>query len=521
MQRTPIQTFQRWKDAQKALDHAMQHYLESTVALQSSIHSRTYPIESISVRNTLAEAWLNDSPIPDKGSILAQAQVHLNRMCNSVLLINTLPYELLFRIFQFATLPAFHTQHDTMISNSSQRVDYKGLLILTTVCSHWRSVLTETSSFWSRFELDTRNPIEMECQRADIYLDRARGTPQSLFINERTSRYFYNGDFKMILGLIGSRLEDLTQLALLNFPDVQLVMRIIFHLLKLGKPGLLHIQSPEFINTGDAELAEQVTAILDPIRSLSLRGVRFAWDSPVYHKLVQLQIGNIPYESSPRIHDMVDILSACPSLRMLKISDMSILPCDTAPLEPVYLTELEHLDLVALTYESLELLLPMIVPQSRDLSLRITLLAFEDSLTSAIRSFLKRANVTRLFVQQDLIARCLPVVPNLRALVVDLGEQPGGACLSEFYYRDGSNDRPILRCPKLHTLHLYSGSVTTDAIQETIEIHPLVQKLRFSACYVDPFEDELRYSLRHYVEDIQFHLRLDEAAISEWNHLMV
>ncbi|EUC60874.1 isoamyl alcohol oxidase, putative [Rhizoctonia solani AG-3 Rhs1AP] len=243
-------------------------------------------------------------------------------------------------------------------------------------------------------------------------------------------------------------------------------MRAILHLLKLGKPGVLrtltihmetHIQVPEFISTGDAELVEQATSILAPIDSLSLRGVRFAWDCPVYHNLVQLQISNIPYESSPHIRDILDILSACPLLRMLRISDMTILQGDTIPLEPVYLTQLEQLDLIALTYESLDLLLPLIVPQAKDLSLRITLLAFEDHLASAIHSFLKRTNVTRLFLQQDLVARCLPAVPNLRALVVDLGEQPGGACLSEFSHCHGSDDCLIPRCPNLHTLHFYSG----------------------------------------------------------------
>ncbi|CAE6467005.1 hypothetical protein ACGC1H_003458 [Rhizoctonia solani] len=529
MQATPIQTFQRWKDAQKALDYAIQHYFESTVALRASIHSRNYPIESLSVRDTLAESWVN-APIPDKDSQLAQAQVHLNLMHNSVLLVNTLPHELLLRIFRFAALSAVHNQPEPMISNSSERVDFKDLLVLTSVCSHWRSILLESASFWSRFELDTRNSIETECQRAGIFLDRARGAPQSLFINERSSRYFQNGDFETILEMIGSRLDDLTQLALLNIPDFELVMQVILHLLKLGKPGVLrtltihmetHIQAPEFISTGDAELVEQAASILAPIDSLSLRGVKFAWDSPVYHNLVQLQIGNIPYESSPHVRDILDILFACPLLRMLRISNMTILQGDTTPLEPVYLTQLEHLDLIALTYESLDLLLPLIVPQSKDLSLRITLLAFEDHLASAIHSFLKRTNVTRLFLQQDLIRRCLPAIPDLHALVIDLCEQPGGPCLSEFSYRNGSDDCLIPRCPNLHTLHFYSGSVTVDAVQEIIKIHPRIQKLRFSSCYVDPFEDELRHWLQPYVEDVEFHSTLNDAAIPEWIQYMV
>ncbi|CUA73344.1 RNA-directed RNA polymerase VP1 [Fiji disease virus isolate Sugarcane] [Rhizoctonia solani] len=527
MQATPIQTFQRWKDAQTALDHALQEYLESTIALGASIYSRTYPVESLFIRNTLVETWFNEPPIPDKESTLARAQVYLNRTRNSVLPVNTLPHELLLRIFRFVAHPIDYAPHDTTISNATQKVGCKDLLILTFVCSHWRTTLIETSSFWSRFELDTKKSIEIECQRAEVYLDRARGTPQSLFINERTSRYFYNGNFRMILEMIQSRLGDLTQLALLNFPDVGLVIRVISRLLKFGKPSVLrtltiHMEtgtrSPESINTGDDE---RIISILAPIDSLSLRGLKFACDSPIYHNLIQLQIGNLSYENSPHIHEMLDILFACPLLRVLRIIDVAILPCDIVPLKPVYLSELQHLELISLTYESLDLLLPMIVPQSKDLSLRISLLAFEDHLALAIQAFMKRANVTQLFIQQELIARCLPAVPDLRALVIDLGEKPGGLGLSKFSHRNGPDNQPTLHFPKLHTLHLHSGSVTIDWIQKFIEMHPLVQKLRFSSCYVDPFEDELRYWLQPYVKDVQFNLRLDGTVVSRWSQLML
>ncbi|KAH7327591.1 hypothetical protein B0J17DRAFT_680304, partial [Rhizoctonia solani] len=205
-------------------------------------------------------------------------------------------------------------------------------------------VLLEASSFWSQFDLDIGHYIRMECQRAEMHSDRARGTPQSLTINQRTDRYFDNTELEMILELIGSRLGDLTQLALFNITNAQLVKRIVRHCLQFGKPGILRIltihmegdnQRTESISKESAELSEQTQSILGPIHSLSLRGVKFAWDSPVYHNLVRLQLGKIPYESSPHIHDILDILSACPLLRMLKISDMSILPCDSVPLEPV------------------------------------------------------------------------------------------------------------------------------------------------------------------------------------------
>ncbi|KAJ1307121.1 hypothetical protein OPQ81_001239 [Rhizoctonia solani] len=530
MQAPPIHAFQLWQDAQKTLDYAMRHYLESTMALQSSLYSGTHPVESFSLRSTLAKTWLNDSPSPDRDSILARAQVHINQMRNSLIFINTFPPEILLKIFRFVAFSALDTHFSAATPSFSQQDDYKDLLVLTHVCSYWRRILLDAPPFWSRFELDTRNSIKGESERAEMYFDRARGTSRSLFIEERTPHYFNNADFEMILEIIRSRLDNLTQLALLNFPRIHYVSRAISHWLKYGKPGVLQsltiqmdpeLQIGEPIDTEDIDDDKQASLIFDSLRTLALRGVKFDWESPVYHNLVQLHISNIPYEASPHIHHMLDILSASPLLRTLKISNMAILRCDQVPVEPIHLTELENLELMALTYESLDVLLPMILPQSKDFTFRVSLLALEDNLVSAVHSFLNRTNVTRLFIQQDLLTRCLPVVPNLRALVIDLQERPVDSCFSEFSYIDETNSRRILRCPKLHTLHLHSGSIPIEAIQGIVETHPLIQKLRFSSCYIDPFEDELSYWLKPYIEDVQFDLRLDEEAMLDWSHLMI
>ncbi|CCO31846.1 hypothetical protein BN14_05896 [Rhizoctonia solani AG-1 IB] len=281
------------------------------------------------------------------------------------------------------------------------------------------------------------------------------------------------------------------------------------------------IEITEPIQTQGSESTELALPILESVRSLSLSGVIFPWDSPVYHNLLQLHIGGIPYDISPHIHHILDVLSACPLLQELKISKMAILQCDQVPIKPVYLMQLERLELVDLTYGSLNFLLPVIFPQSNDLSVRITALSLDDQIVSAVHSFLSRTSVTQLYVQQDFIARCLSAVPNVRALVIDLKEQPEDTCLSEFSYIDPSSNTRIPRCPNLRALHLHSGSVPIEAMREAIEAHPSIQKLRFSACYIEPFEDELLYWLKPHVDDIHFDLRLDEVAVSDWSHTMI
>ncbi|KAF8738206.1 F-box-like, partial [Rhizoctonia solani] len=527
----PFRALQQWKDAQEALDHAMQHYLESTILLQSQTHNSACSVESQSVRNTLSETWINKAPIPDKHSILARAQVHLNQMRNSMIQVNSLPPELLLRIFCFvaSTFRAIENQFITTPSPSHQD-DYKDLIIATHVCSYWRNILISTPSFWSRFDFDTRNKIEAEYERAELYSNRARGVPQSLFIEEHVSRYFYHESFDIFQNLFRSRLDDLTQIVMLNFSSLDLVRGTISHWLQHGRPGTLRaltiqmdskVEISEPIQSKRRDLIGRMSQMLDSIHSLSLLGVVFAWDSLIYHNLTQLHIGGIPYEVSPHIHNVLDVLSNSPRLQKLRINNMAILQCDQVSTHPVYLTELEQLELMELTYESLDVLLPMIFPQSKGLNIRITLLSIDDHVVSAINSFLGRTDVARLCAQQDLIARCLPAVPNISTLIVDLKEQPEDSCLSKFSYIEASTGVRVLRCPNLQTLHLHSGSIPIEAIQEVIETHPTIRKLWLSTCYIEPFEDELLYWLKPYVENVRFDPRLGEGATDDWTRVMI
>jgi hypothetical protein len=70
-------------------------------------------------------------------------------------------------------------------------------------------------------------------------------------------------------------------------------------------------------------------------------------------------------------------------------------------------------------------------------------------------------------------------------------------------------------------LHLHSESVPIEAIQEVIEVYPFIEKLWFSACYIEPFEDELLYWLKPHVSDVRFDLRVDKTAVSDWNYAMI
>ncbi|KAG8689996.1 hypothetical protein FRC11_014498 [Ceratobasidium sp. 423] len=529
---------QRWREAQRALDHAIQNYLDTTVALQSNLYTHNHPGDSTSVRATLAETWLDDTLVSEGQSKLARAQAHLSQMRNSFLSINTLPLEILLQIFRFSAFRSLRTQYNTPMPNPFQQDERRDLIALTHVCTHWRTVLVNIQGFWSRFEFNTReNPVVVG-DWARLYLDRAPDAPLSLYVDEHLDYKLGPVDSHPVMKQLEPQVDRLTRMILMNIRDIQLVMNFIIFWTKYGKPGALRTLAirmqpgcrPRRHESTHAEdypmILQRAEPFLAPIRALYLSGLRFDWGSSAYHNLIVLRVGGIADEASPQIHEMIAILSACPQLHTLQLYDMTILPSGPTVLEPVSLTELENLGLTALPSEGIALLLPLIFPGSKDLILRIGLPCSNEEVFTSVHPFLARTNVTRLFLAQDAdvesdgISRYLPAVPNLHTLVIDLYQTPGDTCLSGLIRRDPSNSIYVPLCPQLQTLYLIKGSVSAEAIQRIVEAHPLIRKLRFSACYIEPFEDELRYWLKPFVEDVKFDLKLDKAAIFDWYHLM-
>ncbi|KDN42579.1 hypothetical protein RSAG8_06722, partial [Rhizoctonia solani AG-8 WAC10335] len=509
-------TLQRWGEARCALDHAIQNYLDRTTALQSALHSYSHSDGFNSVRSTLPKAWLDDIQVPADYSKLAEAQSHLNQIRNSFLSINALPLEILLRIFRFSAFRSFHTRYNTPVPNPFGQDNRRDLLALTHVCTHWRTVLLNARTFWARFEFNTKENQVIAGERARAYLDRAPDVPLSFCI---------------------ARFDRLARMALTNFQEPRVARDIILFWMQNGKPGTLRALAirmdtnywyDEVVDTrSDAITRERVESFLLPIRVLYLNGLRFDWDSPVYHNLVVLRIGGYSENLSPQIHEMLAILSACPQLHTLQLHEMSIRPSVTGNLGPVYLTELENLGLSKVAPNMICLLLSVIFPRTKDLSLRIGSLHIDEKLVSAsIHPFLTRTNVTRLFVQRcidvqsDDISRYISALPNLHTLLISLDEMSGDKCLSAFTRADESNSAHIPLCPQLHTMYLPDGPASTAAIQQIVKRHPHIRKLRFSNCDITPSENELRCWLKPFVEDVRFDVETDQAETFDWYHLM-
>lgn len=126
----------------------------------------------------------------------------------------------------------------------------------------------------------------------------------------------------------------------------------------------------------------------------------------------------------PSITEIATILAACPNLETLKLSHMAIQQDDPAPLDPIHLPQLKYLNLRGLKPRPLDMLLGLIVPGSRDVSLSISLKRVH-FISDELLHFFCRMRVTTLFAywlkQPEWLCQIMTTLPYLENLAVHSG----------------------------------------------------------------------------------------------------
>ena len=182
------------------------------------------------------------------------------------------------------------------------------------------------------------------------------------------------------------------------------------------------------VRLGPQTLGQEKThAFLTPICFLQLHNTCFDWDSPVYHSLVELQMGFLEDSDCPSVEQMAAILSACPELRVLRLQAMTVWNYERVYFEPVPLNHLTMLDLMGMRARGLKVLLPILAPGPGELSLR-TNMAYDLEVEQTPQSFFSHSYVVWLFIQgtsvdRDFIRRHITLLKDLRVLIFDLDLQ--------------------------------------------------------------------------------------------------
>ncbi|KAL5637708.1 hypothetical protein ACGC1H_002094 [Rhizoctonia solani] len=352
-------------------------------------------------------------------------------------LINTLPTEILVRIFEFAQYlwRTTSTQKEREDSPAVWDRSIRGLMrlgypeTLSHVCSLWREIALSSSILWTQLELYTLGQSPQTfLDRCSTFVPRAQNRDLHLVVRFRHCEGEPLSDCDAIKAFCSSVSPRLRSLNIDNqaLNDTSFATSIIKASLPRTTPGTLvrlFIKDygartiPNQTNN-DAGLVgwelpsaedlgitqDSLDSILRSVRTLQLRGQFFPWTSPAYHGLTELhllctrpKLGHRPFIHVSQLREM---LLACPELRMLHIN-INITGQDTSPaLAPVPLDKLEELSLRGLPRGLYDILIPLLAPGPKPLQFTFQTEAETTApiYCPTILSFFRRTNITSLYL---------------------------------------------------------------------------------------------------------------------------
>ncbi|KAH7332735.1 hypothetical protein B0J17DRAFT_771518 [Rhizoctonia solani] len=352
-------------------------------------------------------------------------------------LINTLPAELLIRIFELAHYLWWKTFF------KKERADWPAVWdrsirkqmhlghpeILTHVCSLWRQIIVSSSTLWSHIDIFTLgHSPQLSLRRSSAFVARAQKQALTLRVRLRHGMHEPVSECAGMCNFCSSIAPKLKTLRIDNnapSESTSIFSSIIRASLPRATPGVLtkldikdhSVRSisnyggnidgltgwalPTAENLGISQ--HSLDNIVCPIESLRLSGYFFPWTSPAYRGLVELhllctrpQYGHRPFIQVAQLREM---LLACSKLRILHIN-INITEDIQPPLSPVTLNELEELNLRGLKRSLYDLLLPLLFPGRKPLQLTFQTPRDEPTILycPALLAFFRRTNVTSLYI---------------------------------------------------------------------------------------------------------------------------
>ncbi|KAG8748085.1 hypothetical protein FRC12_013925 [Ceratobasidium sp. 428] len=418
----PLSLLQEWKAASMLLAASLERYVNECHRIKDVQLNLAHALGNTSqiwdMFDDMDEELARLESYPSK---LRQARVEVSVARNrspKLAPIMDLPQELLAHIFE---LVLFAEYRDRFILDE---FDYAGhklepLMhpnILSSVCTYWRQVATNTPSLWVHIDLSVSG------EHKEKYYARA-----SRFIRKASNALL----FVRIHHLAPSDPNDVQQLTTWLAPIVGQIYSLNIFIgnplfketlgsvlqcwLEHGTPGTVKelsflcygffhdlprwlIKHTSASNPTSSQLnvsSERFEEFFQPIVFLRLEGSFPPWRSQAYHGLVYLHLGTGYIEEV----ELIDLLSLSPRLRTLcfGIPIVDTRPRNT-PIIPVPLPLLEILSLTRMNIDSVWSLLRLVAPGSGPLKLSLgnDFSNSEDSFTQIeeVQAFIQRSNIT-------------------------------------------------------------------------------------------------------------------------------
>jgi hypothetical protein len=337
--------------------------------------------------------------------------------------IECLPPELLSLIFVMLVDSSFYARS---IGDESYRSTVYPVLFLR-VCTQWRRVALSTPSLWSYLDFATAGSSLRSLGHVGRYFECSQNSPLRVRIGEYSQECLPKIVDEHIASLLRSSAPRLDSLAICYWHSsfTKEAIAILFSqgitvpIQKLA----LYAASGDRRMFADPELLSQqhLNQLLEPLRTLYLESVYLDWGFIPCRNLVELQLVELPWNGPPTITQLVEILRANTSLRLIKFSRFHL--AFTVPeyiFQPIELPELRDLSL-EMQSEFIDWFLNLLVPGPHELSLHLTSWSLSDHLdvTNTIISLSRRARITSLCISRDWLSLShiygsLPYLRHLR-----------------------------------------------------------------------------------------------------------
>ncbi|KAF8606191.1 hypothetical protein BDV93DRAFT_362984 [Ceratobasidium sp. AG-I] len=293
---------------------------------------------------------------------------------------------------------------------------------LSSVCQYWRSIILNTSSFWTYVHiLLTSQDIQRGLDSAHVWLDRARTTPLDVFI--RDGRYEKTplsvtelGDFSLALPLGNKQVRTL-ELTLVAASHLNAILKN--WLGNVVSNSLTHLYVNAHDPADEQPMSRDWLSQCHELQALSFNVGSLCCDHfPSMPKLVNLELCWSPVTLTTG--QLVNILCACPSLQQLKLDQAGVRPIIGADLDPV---PLHCLEVLSLQFLDATLVLPLISSTSDSLRLSIAshISGEESNLVNCIIHFSHNCTVTALQlntvqIELRMMRELLHSLPRLQTL---------------------------------------------------------------------------------------------------------
>ncbi|CAE6363359.1 unnamed protein product [Rhizoctonia solani] len=487
------------------LDNALDRYLKAC----SSIRDYYLKCESFSViPNILSQRVASEASIVSGLGLklqAARATINWARNCSNHLVpVNTLPPEVLSRIFQYALGPnnIGNMHRHPRLNRTSDSRNTISSEVLSHVCSYWRKVALNSPHLWTRIDLSPCRAVSANLlPRSENFALRAGGMPLEIYVTDPIGDWPSSATLNHFIEAVAPRIRSL-DLRIFQTIRTDTYRNTLSACLTHCAPGtfttLITTREPDslastyvFFDIPDLDISEHSVgfyqqmytmaneAVLLSIKKMCLHAFYPFWTSKAYHGLVELRV--TPRTSTVSISEshLRGILQASPSLRILEFALEIVLPLPEGSAAPVRLDHLEVLNIRLMKHTFIPTFLGTISPGPRPLQLSLSSAPNEDDhrlplqTSAAIYTFFANTNVAVLHANdfnKDEVVGILKLCPHLQTLSWD-----GYNASSE------PESDELVSHQRLQSLYMIQCEIELDVFPRWINL-PTLKNLVFYRC---------------------------------------